>query len=204
MQLIFLSLFLLQLIYCYRIFNSHPLQSWHSLFFFSSVGPVANATDVLQPSKLIVLTLSPSLFGRSNVRHQVPPRPQRRQRSQQRKVELCGRELTGKFNPKLRLPHQSRDVLHAANLRHGNHGFTSLTKEDVLINFFVSNNPGLNPQTWVLKGSTLPLDQRSRLAQLTSKSAKHHILSLCLSPKPSTLPFYPHYTGCYLQQSSLE
>ena len=40
----------------------------------SSVGPVANATDVLQPSRLIVLTLSaPRLFGRSHVRHEVPP-----------------------------------------------------------------------------------------------------------------------------------
>ena len=47
----------------------------------SSVGPVANATDVLQPSTLIVLTLSPRLLGRSHVRHQVPPRPQRHKRS---------------------------------------------------------------------------------------------------------------------------
>jgi len=47
----------------------------------SSVGPVANATDVLQPSRLIVLTLSPLLFGCSHVCRQVPPRPQRRERS---------------------------------------------------------------------------------------------------------------------------
>ena len=39
----------------------------------SSVGPVANATDVLQPSRLIVLTLSPPTVGRSHVRRQVPP-----------------------------------------------------------------------------------------------------------------------------------
>ena len=47
----------------------------------SSVGPVANSTDVLQPSRLIVLTLSPRLFGRSHVRRQVAPRPQQRERS---------------------------------------------------------------------------------------------------------------------------
>jgi hypothetical protein len=44
---------------------------------------MANATDVLQPSRLIVLTLSPPLrvFGRSHVRRQVPSRPQRGKRS---------------------------------------------------------------------------------------------------------------------------
>jgi len=48
----------------------------------SSVGLVANATDVLQPNRLIVLTLSPTrLFGRSHFRRQVPPLPQRRERS---------------------------------------------------------------------------------------------------------------------------
>jgi len=36
------------------------------------------------------------------------------------------------FCLKLRLPHQFRDLLHAANLRHGTHGFTSLLKEGVL------------------------------------------------------------------------
>ena len=42
----------------------------------SSVGPVANTTDVRQPGWLIVLTLSPCLFGRSHVHRQVSPRPQ--------------------------------------------------------------------------------------------------------------------------------
>ena len=42
-------------------------------------------------------------------------RPQRRERSQQRKVELWARKMSGsKF----------RDLLHAANLRHGTDGFT--------------------------------------------------------------------------------
>ena len=39
----------------------------------SSVGPMANATEVLQPSTLIVITLSPPrLFGCSHIRRQVP------------------------------------------------------------------------------------------------------------------------------------
>jgi hypothetical protein len=49
-----------------------------------------------------------------------------------------------------------RDLLHAANLRHGTNGFTSLPKEVVLRIFFALEDPtasaGLNPQTWVLKG----------------------------------------------------
>ena len=44
-----------------------------SLSSSSSVGPMANATDVLQPSGLIVLTLSPRVFGHSHVRRQMPP-----------------------------------------------------------------------------------------------------------------------------------
>ena len=40
--------------------------------------------------------LSPA-FRRSHSRHQVPVRPQRRERSQQRKVELWARNLSGNF-----------------------------------------------------------------------------------------------------------
>ena len=47
----------------------------------SSVGPMANATDVLQPIGLLYSPYSPHLFGRSNVRRQVPPRPRRHERS---------------------------------------------------------------------------------------------------------------------------
>jgi hypothetical protein len=57
-----------------------------------------------------------------------------------------------------------RVLLHAANLRRGTDGFTSPPKEGVLR---ISSplkirrlRPGLNPQTWVLKASTLPLDHR--------------------------------------------
>ena len=60
----------------------------------------------------------------------------------------------------------SRDLLHAANLRHGTDGFTSPPKEGVLRIFSPLKirrlRPGLNPRTWVPKASTLPLDHRSR------------------------------------------
>ena len=59
-----------------------------------------------------------------------------------------------------------RDLLHAANLRHGTDGFTSPPKEGVLRIFFALKiwrlRPGLNPRTWVLKACTLPLEHRSR------------------------------------------
>ena len=38
---------------------------------------MVNATDVLQPKRLIVLALfPPRVFGRSHVRRQMPPMPQ--------------------------------------------------------------------------------------------------------------------------------
>jgi hypothetical protein len=52
-----------------------------------------------------------------------------------------------------------RDLLHAANLRHGTHGFTSLPKEGVLRIFPPLEvrrlRSGLNPRTWVPEASTL-------------------------------------------------
>ena len=73
-----------------------------------------------------------------------------------------------------------RGLLHAANLRHGTDGFTFPPKEGVLRFFSPLKirrlRPGLNPRTWVLKASTLPLDHRSR---------SHNISVTKLSVKPS-------------------
>ena len=59
-----------------------------------------------------------------------------------------------------------RNLFHAVKLRHGTEGFTSPPKEGVLRIFFALKilwlRPGVNPQTWVPKASTLPLDHRSR------------------------------------------
>ena len=78
----------------------------------------------------------------------------------------CGRESCPVILPKFRLPRKFRDLLHAANLRHGTDGFTSPPKEGVLRTFSPLKirrlRPGLNLRTWVLKASTLPLDHRSR------------------------------------------
>ena len=45
------------------------------------------------------------------------------------------REMAGNFDRKLRLPRiHFRVLLHAANMRHGTNGFTSLPKEGVMKN----------------------------------------------------------------------
>jgi len=80
---------------------------------------------------------------------------------------LRGREMFLQISSRIRLPRNSRDLLHAANLQHATDGFTSPTKEDVLRIFSPLKirrlRPGLNPRTWVPKASTLPLDHQSRL-----------------------------------------
>ena len=62
-----------------------------------------------------------------------------------------------------------RDLLHAANLWHGTDTLLPVRRK-ARWGFFRSEKswrlrPGLNPRTWVLKGSTLPIDHRSHLSQ---------------------------------------
>ena len=45
---------------------------------------------------------------------------------------LRGREMFRQISSRIRLPRNSRDLLRAANLRHGTDGFTSPPKEGVL------------------------------------------------------------------------
>jgi len=95
----------------------------------------------------------------------------------------CGREVFWQLSCRIQHPRNSRDILHAANLRHGTDGFTSPPKEGVLRIFshlkIQRLRLGLNPRTWVPKASTLPLDHRSRSHALHAEnyipiaSAKH-------------------------------
>jgi hypothetical protein len=77
-----------------------------------------------------------------------------------------GREMLRQISSRIRLPRNSRDLLHASNLRHGTDGFTSPPKEGVLRIFSSLKirrlRQGLNPRTWVPKAKTLPLDHRNR------------------------------------------
>jgi hypothetical protein len=74
---------------------------------------------------------------------------------------LRGREMFRQIWPRMRHPRNSRDLLHAANLRYWTDGFTSPPKEDVLRIFSSLKirriRPGLNARTWVPKASTLTL-----------------------------------------------
>ena len=69
---------------------------------------------------------------------------------------LRGREMFRQISSRIRLPRNSRDLLHAANLRHGTDGFTSPPKEDVLKIFFALKNPtasaGFEPANLGTKG----------------------------------------------------
>ena len=75
-----------------------------------------------------------------------------------------------------------RNLLHAANLRHGTNGFTSPLNEGVLRIFLPLKiwwlRPGLNPWTWVQKASTLPLDHRCCFYACWSKNIIHMYLAI--------------------------
>ena len=123
-------------------------------------------SGTLHPGQVLggSLPLLSLAFRRSHFRRQ------RRERSWQRKVELWARKFPV-ILPKFRLPRKFRDLLHASNLRYGTYGFTSPPKEGVLRIFSPLKirrlRPGLNPRTWVLKASTLPLDHRSLIYTYT-------------------------------------
>jgi len=67
-----------------------------------------------------------------------------------------GEKCSDKFRLRIRLPRNSRDLLQAANLRHGTDGFTSSPKEGVLKIFFALKNPtasvGFEPANLGTKG----------------------------------------------------
>ena len=128
----------------------------------SSIRPIADATDVLQPSRLIVLTLypPPHLFERSHVRHQVSPRPSSERWNCVGKnwpvilPEIATSSISGIFY----MP-QIYDMGPMALLplrRKACWGFFRPEKSWRL-------RPGLNPRTSILKGITLPLDHQSHL-----------------------------------------
>ena len=74
----------------------------------------------------------------------------------------CGRKCCPVILPKWRLP-RHLGIFYMPQIYDG---FTSPPKEGVLRIFSPLKirrlRPGLNPRTWVLKASTLPLDHRSR------------------------------------------
>jgi hypothetical protein len=106
--------------------------------------------DVLQPVRLIVLTLLLDVptFTAIHLSH---PHLASDPGSQSR------REMADSFCRDSNFHRTSRDLLHAVNQRHGTHGFTSLPKEGTLGIFSPWKirrlRLGLNPRTWVPKAS---------------------------------------------------
>jgi hypothetical protein len=134
---------------------------------YSALGPVRAETraqsgdwygsGMLHPGQILrgsLPLLSPA-FRQSHFRHQVPPRPPRRERSQRQKVELWARILSGNF-AEMTTSTPFRDLLHATNLRHGTDSLTSPPKEGVLRIFFALKNPtasaGFEPANLSTKG----------------------------------------------------
>ena len=103
----------------------------YSSFFFFSSGSRAYAPDAPQPSGLLcdpLVVLNVPTFSASPPSRSCYPRD-----PWQRKVEIRGRETWPTILPRMSAFHGTfRDLLHAANLRHGTDGFTSLPKEGVL------------------------------------------------------------------------
>jgi len=91
---------------------------------------------------------------------------------------LCGREVFRQISSRIQLPRNSRDLLHAANLRHGTDGFTSPLREGVLRIIFALKNPtasaGFEPTNLGTKGQ-----------QATSRP-----------PKPNTRKKLHSYSKC--------
>ena len=120
---------------------------------------------------------------------------------------LRGREMFRQISSRILLTRNSRDLLHASNLRHGTDGFASPQKEGVLRIFsplkIRRHRLGLNPRTWVPNASTLPLDHRSRYREfihskhdLSRRAARnqHHVTST-LYLKTQSVPRCKHFSS---------
>ena len=103
----------------------------------SSVGPVVNATDVLQPEAYCIHPIPTACLNVPTFADRCPPTTRE---ILVVKVGTMLARINRKLCLRLRLSRQFRYLLHAASLRHGTRGFTSLPKEGVLRNFFALKN----------------------------------------------------------------
>jgi hypothetical protein len=84
--------------------------------------------DVLQPFRLIVLTL----LWKFTLAPPGAPTSPAMQETSSRETGNCGREMSGNFANKWHFHAKCRDLLHTANLRHEADSFTSPLKEGTL------------------------------------------------------------------------
>ena len=92
----------------------------------------------------------------------------------------CGRERCPVvILPKFQLPRKFRDLLHAANLRHGTDGFTSPPKEGVL-RIFSPASTGFEPANLGTKGQHATPRPLKPLYKLGNKNyTLYHLSSVC-------------------------
>jgi hypothetical protein len=148
LQLLCETLFIPRRIHRDSIINVHRLdvhESVHRDFIFINIQPLGRfsrnqntgdryGSGTLHPGQVLrgrLPLLSPA-FRRSHLLRLVPSRPTTRETSSSESWNLRGREMFRKISSRIRLPRNSRVLLHAANLRHGTGGFTSPLKEGVL------------------------------------------------------------------------
>jgi hypothetical protein len=130
------------------------ISNYVNLFVFFCGRPW-QAAGVLQPAGLLYCPL-----WTFQLWPQDAPAPTDASRALAAEVGTYGRRIRiGQFCLNADFHVTFRDLLHAANLRHGNHGFTSLPKESVLRIFRPLKirrlRPSLNPRTWVPEANTL-------------------------------------------------
>jgi len=141
------------------IINVHPNENIVNLFFFFVIRAWSICPRYTAAYRLIVWPLSPRDFRRSHFRRQAPPRPyDARDPSSER--WNCGWECWPVILPKCRLP---RYIFYMPPICDMGPAALLPLRRKACWGFFL---PGLNPRTWVLKGSTLPLDHRSRFVNL--------------------------------------
>jgi hypothetical protein len=151
---------------------------YYYYYRYSALGPVWAetraqsgawyASGTLHPGQILrgSLPLLSPVFRRSDFRHQVPPRPPRRERSQRRKVEFWARMSSGNFaemttSTPFRIFTCRKSTTWDRRFYFPSEGRRA---ED----FFALKNP-------TASASTLPLDHRSRLCtDITQYFTKTH------------------------------
>jgi len=135
---------------------------------------MANTTGVLQPRWLIVLILFPPPVW--TFLHSPPGTPTSPTTWEIVVVKggTMWARISRKFCLTLRLPRQFRDLLHPQICDMGPTALLPFRRK-ACWGFFRPEKswqlwPGLNPRTWVLKGSTLTLDHQSHLSRLGGSS----------------------------------
>ena len=155
--------------------TSTKIRGLCKFFFFLVIRAQSICPRCTAAYRLIVRPLSPAPpdFRCSHFRHQVPPHPYDTTDPSSERWN-CGRESWPIILPKCRLPRYVLGIFYMPQIC--DTGLTALLplRRKACWGFFRPEKswqlqPGLNPQTWVLKGSTLPLDHWSRWAmQITS------------------------------------